>query len=476
MGELLMLLFALLSCSLGTTQWAPCEAASECREAFGFGHTCGDDGFCAEVPNEPRCMASWPEDLLLRPENYPDVAVVGSLYDHSTDMPEVQSTRLAIKEVDDSDGVNSRPIGLVQCSYEETALLDALGADEAAVAMADHLARDLGAFAIIGPATSGVTEAVYNQVDAAPLIISPSATSPALTWLDTPDKPARGAGRLWRTAPPDSLQGLVLAGVVEDTIGKSNQRVALVYQLGPYGEGLAEVFVEEWGGPNHVADRFTFENDTQRNSAASSAAVSTYDAIVFISSDLPDVTSFLASLAADGDVPSTPLFLADAARDMELLVNTVGTAAEDLWPNVLGTSPAVPSGDEYDAFAAAYAGMYPGQSAEASSYSAYAYDAAWLAMYGASWASAQEPQLDGQGAANGLRHISAEDKEVLTVGPGSWNQVQAQLESGTSINVRGASGELDYDPATEETSGPIEVWAIAGGSEPAFYVVDTVAP
>jgi branched-chain amino acid transport system substrate-binding protein len=466
----------LAGCSLGVTEWEACEHAAECREAFGFGHTCGAEGFCEPVAEQARCTDTWPEDLLDRPERYPDVAVVGSLYDHTADVPEVQATRLAVKEVDDSDGVNGRLVGLVQCSYEADPAIDTLSAEEAAVAMADYLARDLGAYALIGPPTSGQTEAVYNQVDAAPLIVSPSATSPALTYLDVPDRPAGGAGRLWRTAPPDSLQGLVLAGLVEDTIGTASQRVALVYQLGPYGEGLAEVFVAEWAGPNRVADRLTFENDTQRSTAASSAADPGYDAIIFISSDAPDVSAFLASLAADGDVPDTPIFLADAARDQEVLEATADTAAEALWPNVLGTSPAVPSGPEYDAFAAAYAGMFPGQEAGASSYSSYAYDAAWLSLYGASWAMANEPELSGQTAANGLRHISAEDAEVLTVGPGSWNQVQSLLELGQDINVRGASGELDYDPETEETSGPIEIWGIAGGREPSFTVVEIVEP
>jgi hypothetical protein len=28
------------------------------------------------------------------------------------------------------------------------------------------------------------------------------------------------------------------------------------------------------------------------------------------------------------------------------------------------------------------------------------------------------------------------------------------------VDLQGASGNLDFDPATEETSGPIEVWHI----------------
>lgn len=470
-----MLLLTIAACSLGVTEWTPCDAPVACRDAFGLGYTCGDDGYCTQVGAEPRCTETWPQDLLVRPERYPGALVVGSLYDHTTDVPELQSTRLAIKQADESDGVDGRVIGLVQCSYEEDTELDALTADEAAVAMADHLVQ-LGAFAIVGPATSGQTEAVYNGVVGAPLLVSPSATSPALTYLDEPDRPAGGAGRLWRTAPPDSLQGAVLADLVDSGLGPGAQRVALVYQVGPYGEGLAEVFIDGWAGADHVAERFPFENDTQRASAASSAADPAYDAIVFISSDLPDVVSFLNSVAADGDVAQTPLFLADAARDAELLAGTEGTDARDLWPNILGTAPSVPAGDRYDAFAAAYAGVYEGQSAGDSSYSAYAYDAAWLTLYGAAWALANEPAVTGQAAAEGLRHISDPQGDTVELGPVAWNQAQAAFAAGASVDVLGASGELDYDPETEETTGPIEVWGIRDVDEPEFYVVDTVEP
>ncbi len=470
-----MVLLVLGACSFGVTDWSACDAPAQCRDAFGFGHTCGEAGLCQPIDDQPRCDATWPEDLLLRPEEYTDVLVVGSLFDHSTDLPELLSTRLAVKQADESDGVDGRIVALVQCSYEEDAQIDGLSADEAAVAMADHLVS-LGAYAIVGPATSGVTEAVYNGVAIRSLFISPSATSPALTYLDAPDRPEGGAGLLWRTAPPDSLQGKVLADLVASALGSGGQRVALVYQLGPYGEGLAEVFVENWASEVHIADRLPYESDTQRASAASAAADAGYDAIVFISSDLPDVSSFLASLAADGDASDTPIFLADAARDAELLADTVGTDAEALWPNVSGTSPAVPFGDQYDAFAAAYSGAFDGQSASDSSYAAYAYDAAWLTLYGASWAVAGGGAVTPAEAAVGLKHLSDKAADRIELGPVDWNRAQAAFAEFGAIDAVGASGELDFDPETEETAGPIEVWGIRNDDEPEFYVKTLVAP
>ncbi len=474
-----MLLLLGLGCGFGVTQWSPCESGRECRDAFGFGQTCGAEGFCVAVESAARCDSTWPEDLLVRPEEYNGALIVGSLFDHTTDIPERQATRLAVKQADQSQGVDGRVVGLVQCSYEEDTVLDGLTSDEAAVELANYLSDDLGAFAIVGPATSGVTEAVYNGLPTdGPLLVSPSATSPALTYLDEPDRPEGGAGRLWRTAPPDSLQGKVLADLVDSRLGAGNQHVALVYQNGPYGDGLAEVFVDNWAAASHVADRFPFENDTQRSTAASSAAASTYDAIVFISSDLPDVTAFLESIAVDADAADLPIFLADAARDAELLTQTEGTDAEDLWPNVTGTAPAVPSGNLYDSFNAAYSGEYEGQSADDSSYSSYAYDAAWLTLYGAAWALSNETSLNGQHAAEGLRHITDKDTDGIEIGPVSWNQVQAAFAAGDDIDALGASGNLDYDPETEETTGPIEVWGIGYDDDdrPTFLVLTTVDP
>lgn len=464
-----------LSCSLGTTAFTPCESGGECRDAFGFGWTCGAEGYCESVPLADRCDTTYPDDLFIRPENYAGIHVVGTLFDHTTDVPELQASRLAIKQVDDSQGLDGALFGLVQCSYEEDSSIDGLVAADAAAEMGAYLARDLGAFAIVGPATSGNTEAMWNATaELGALVVSPSATSPALTYLDSPYTPDGRAGRLWRTAPPDSVQGVVLADVVAETLGPANQSVAVVYQEGPYGSGLAEVFVENYESSIRVPTRYAFENDTERDNAVNSVATLDYDAIVFISSDLPDVSRFLNGAGARDEFDAMPIFLADASRDAELLDDTRDAAAH-LWPNILGTAPAVPEGDVYDAFAASYAAEYDGQSATDSSYSAYAYDAAWLVAYGAAWGSAQLGAVTGQDAADGLREISDPTGDRIEIAPNYWPQLRAAFADGTAVDVVGASGRLDYDPATEETEGPIDVWAIAESGD-GFEVRETREP
>jgi branched-chain amino acid transport system substrate-binding protein len=96
------------------------------------------------------------------------------------------------------------------------------------------------------------------------------------------------------------------------------------------------------------------------------------------------------------------------------------------------------------------------------------YDAAWLLFYGSASSLFTQNEVTGPGIAQGLRKLSA--GKAFDVQPLSWGGILESLRSGTSVNVRGASGELDYDPTTEETSAPIQVWAIAAAAGGEFEV------
>ena len=104
----------------------------------------------------------------------------------------------------------------------------------AATAAAERLITSDGVVSIMGADCSGVTTAVANNV-AIPngvVMISPSATSPALTEIED-------NGLFFRTAPSDARQGEVLAQVVMDN---GAQSVAITYTNNDYGKGLADSF------------------------------------------------------------------------------------------------------------------------------------------------------------------------------------------------------------------------------------------
>lgn len=104
----------------------------------------------------------------------------------------------------------------------------------AATSTAERLITSEAVVAIMGADCSGVTTAIANNV-AIPngvVMVSPSATSPALSTID--DK-----GFFHRTAPSDARQGQVLTDIL---IGRGIKEVALTYTNNDYGKGLSDSF------------------------------------------------------------------------------------------------------------------------------------------------------------------------------------------------------------------------------------------
>ncbi len=104
----------------------------------------------------------------------------------------------------------------------------------AASSAAERLITADGIAAIMGADCSGVTTAIANNV-AVPngvVMISPSATSPALSTIDD-------NGLFFRTAPSDARQGQVLADILEE---RGISEVAITYTNNDYGKGLADSF------------------------------------------------------------------------------------------------------------------------------------------------------------------------------------------------------------------------------------------
>ena len=138
------------------------------------------------------------------------------------------SAELAFKEASDSGSL----LGGKKISVTRA---DSTCVDSAAAVTAAEGLVSGGAVAIMGADCSGVTTAIANNV-AVPngvTIISPSATSPALTDID--DK-----GYFFRTAPSDARQGQVLAQVVMD---RGINEVAVTFTNNDYGKGLSDSFV-----------------------------------------------------------------------------------------------------------------------------------------------------------------------------------------------------------------------------------------
>ncbi|MGR3804760.1 ABC transporter substrate-binding protein [Marinibacterium profundimaris] len=144
---------------------------------------------------------------------------------------------LAIKEVSDSglllDGSTVTPV------RADSTCVDA----GAATAAAERLITSDGVKGIMGADCSGVTSAILSNaaVPNGVVMISPSATSPALSTADD-------NGLFFRTAPSDARQGVVMTEVLME---QGIEEVAVTYTNNDYGKGLADSFqaaFEEAGG------------------------------------------------------------------------------------------------------------------------------------------------------------------------------------------------------------------------------------
>ncbi|CAN0590437.1 unnamed protein product, partial [Laminaria digitata] len=115
---------------------------------------------------------------------------------------------------------------------------DTLCNAQASVGAAGKLVNVEQVVAIIGALCSGATIGAANNVaiPAGVLMVSPASTSPEIAFLDDRDF-------VFRTAPSDAYQGIVLAKYVKS---KGVDSVALTYVNNAYGVGLASVFREAY--------------------------------------------------------------------------------------------------------------------------------------------------------------------------------------------------------------------------------------
>jgi branched-chain amino acid transport system substrate-binding protein len=400
--------------------------------------------------------------------------VFGSLMDHGSDahLTRERAIRLAVKQASAAGGLEGRSLALVMCDIRESPELDNLTRTAAAVASASFLSKTLGVSAIIGPSASTDTEQVWQVArGGSTLVISPAATSPALTALEMSSSDEQ-PGLLWRTAPPDSIQGRVIA---EDLLARKVMRAHVIRESGAYGEGLAAVFSDHYrqgGGALQLASLLS-ESQIPEVVAGVPAddGVESPAEVLFISSQQAWIASFLKAAAASPAFARRSVFLTDAAANQAVLSAAAGS--DSLYPRVRGTRPAPRSPEDfvYASFVADFQAEYSGQSPAGATFSPHAYDAAWLTLYGAAWSLLQKGAVTGPGIAGGLRRVSAGGLGPTPILPASWPVVVAAFRAGRDINVSGASGELDYNAVTRELDSPIEIWTIGPAPEGGAFML-----
>lgn len=455
---LLAVAAALSSCTLTRTSVDDCTRNSECRASFGLGSVCKTDGICEKALPAPRCTTTFPVDLLTRPESYPNALVIGSMMDRSVaaQIQRENAIRLAVKQVNEEGGLDGRLFGVVMCDVAENPQYDSLKRTDAAIASGRYLADTIGVSVVVGPSASADALAVFNAIKDFDVVdISPAATSPSLTGADVTQASDETPGLLWRTAPPDTLQGAAIVERVR-TEFPTVTNVTIIQEKGAYGDALANVFKTGFEQEGRTATVLSFSTSSQRDLAIVQAADAGAPILLFFSSQTKDAVDFLNAAKDNRKYDTTQFFLTDSAANNDLLTGAAGASA--LFPRVTGSRPAVPAGQAFDLLRTSFTGEYRVDPSTAS-FVPHSYDATWLAFYGTVWAQRREGRITGKGIARGLRRLSSGGPEIL-VAPGTWRAIVDTFTAGDAVNITGTSSPLDFDPVTEETSSLVDIWQI----------------
>ena len=174
-GAALLIGSLFANCSLTRPDVDECQSNETCAALFGPGYTCDSDQLCQPAPTNARCQQTFPQDLLTRPERHTNKIVVGSLADRSatTQIAREQAIELAIRQLNEQNGIAKRQLGVVFCNVAPDSQIDPLSRTDAAVASAKFLIDKIGVPAIIGPSASDDMLATFEAVkDRGSLLIS----------------------------------------------------------------------------------------------------------------------------------------------------------------------------------------------------------------------------------------------------------------------------------------------------------------
>lgn len=309
----------------------------------------------------------------------------------------------------------------------------------AATAAAEALISTENVVAIMGADCSGITTAVANNVGVpnGVVMISPSATSPALSDIDD-------NGLFFRTAPSDARQGEVLASIL---VERGVTSVALTYTNNDYGKGLADAFQSAFEATGGVVTISAAHEDGKGDYSAEVGALAAAGGDMLAVMGYADQGG-VGIIQAALDTGAFDSFVMGDGMRSQSIVDAIG---EDL-EGSFGTQPGS-AGEGADKIKM----MLEGIAAQPDGpYTAESYDAAALIALA----------IQAGGSAD-RASIAA---QVLNVANAPGEQIGAgELAKGLEILANG--GEIDYQGASDveligpgEAAGSYQEWEVEGGT------------
>ncbi len=357
---------------------------------------------------------------------------------------------LALDEINQRDGVGGRPFALLTC--------DSSGDPALTKRQAAWLADEIKV-PVVFTSWSSLTLAAANvTVPRHVLTVTGDSTSPELTAV-----PANvdGVRLLWQTAPSDVRMGRVLAQLLaRDPAFAGLQRIGVLYQNDPYGQGLAGVVASQLArlapATAVVSIQYPVFGDVTKQVKQLAEASPQLTLVIGWSNDVRRILELAAKRPALTRAAGHRWFFSDSVKESILFE---GLAYPSEIDGAFGLGAADGGGDEAASFAARYLAEF-GRNALDQTYAANSYDAMYLVALAAAYALGSDGKgaLTGLRLAEGLTHLSSGSHFGLV--PEQFTAARATLQSGGSIDVTGASGQLDFDNQTGEAPAAFQVWRI----------------
>jgi ABC-type branched-subunit amino acid transport system substrate-binding protein len=315
--------------------------------------------------------------------------------------------------------------------------------------------------AIVGALSSGVTLAVAESVTIPNevILISPASTNPLMTVLPADE----GKDWLFRTCPSDALQGVVAAKLA----ASYNKTVSILYVNNAYGQGLSEVFKEnfegKWGGkvlamvPHDNKEAESYTAELKKALAGNPDRLLAYSypqhAKVYVKEAI-EFYKYGRFMFCDG-------------TKSEDIVQAVGAKVLE---GQKGTAPGTPGGEAFRRFNEYYKaefGRLPPKP-----FITNAYDGTVVIGLAAYAAKAKGLELTAKNIRDNMRFVANPPGDIIYPGEGQFKKAFDLLKQRKDINYQGAAGSVDFDKHGDVVT-PIEIWEYKGGE---LTTVETMEP
>ncbi len=310
----------------------------------------------------------------------------------------------------------------------------------AAANAADRLINSENVSAVVGPMCSGATISAANNagIPAGVVLVSPSATSPAISELDDGDL-------LFRTVPSDAYQGESMAKLL---LSKGIDNIAITYINNDYGKGFADAVSGSFTGMGGTvaASEAHEEGKADYRAEIGSLAASGSDFLVVLAYANGSGQTIIRQAIEGGDFTR---FAGGDGMPEQSLIDGIGA---DNLEGMIITRAGSPEGQGKSNFEM----MWKEGGFDDSAYAPNAYDATFLLAL----AMQKKGSADRDGMSEALRSVASAPGEMIY--PGEWAKAAAILKEGGEVNYEGASGNQDFNDNGDVAGLIVEV-NIQGG-------------